>query len=150
PNSYGFRKERSPADAMAQCYLLFRRKHFTLWILHCDIRACFDEISHEWLVKHIPMDKAILQQWLKAGFLEKQVFHRTEAGTPQGGVASPVLANLTLDGLEKVLRQKYPKTKPTDPAKVHMVRYADDILVTGTTQRLLETEVKPLVEEFLK
>ena len=78
------------------------------WILEGDIRACFDRISHEWLLAHIPMEKAILQKWLKAGFMEKHVLSPTEAGAPQGGIGSPVMANLALDGLERLLRARYP------------------------------------------
>jgi RNA-directed DNA polymerase len=96
------------------------------------------------------MNRAILQKWLKAGFLEKQVLHATEEGTPQGGICSPVLANLTLDGLERSLRERYPKaTAVSRKAKVNLIRYADDFIITGSSQELLENEVKPLVESFL-
>ena len=100
---------------------------------------------------HIPMDRTILRKWLKAGFIDKNVLHPTEEGTPQGGVASPVLANLTLDGLEKLMREKFPKRKTQGQnAKVNLVRYADDFIITGATKEILENEVKPLVETFLK
>jgi len=69
PNSYGFRLERSTADAIEQCHILLARKHAAQWILEGDIRSCFDSFSHDWLVAHIPMDRAILQKWLKAGFM---------------------------------------------------------------------------------
>lgn len=98
-HSYGFRRERSPADAMERCFLTFSRKHSAQWALEGDIKSCFDEISHEWLLTHIPMEKAILKKWLKAGFMERNALYPTEAGTPQGGICSPVLANMTLDGL---------------------------------------------------
>jgi RNA-directed DNA polymerase len=71
------------------------------WIREGDIKACFDGISHEWLLTSIPMEKAILWKWLKSGYMEKNVLYPTEAGTPQGGSISPVLANMTLDGLER-------------------------------------------------
>jgi len=109
PNSYGFRKERSTADALEQAFAALSRKNSAEWILEGDIKACFDKISHQWLLAHIPMEKSILSTWLKAGFIDKNVFHPTEEGTPQGGICSPVLANMTLDGLEKKLREKYPK-----------------------------------------
>src|SRR6266849_3462582 len=101
PNSYGFRQERSPADAIEQCFSALSRQNSAQWILEADIKSCFDQISHEWLLAHIPMEKAILQKWLKAGFIEKHVLHATEEGTPQGAICSPVLANMTLNGLEK-------------------------------------------------
>lgn len=144
PNSYGFRKERSQADAIAQCYIILSQKNRAEWVYEGDIKACFDKISHEWLVKNIPMDKTILTKWLKAGVIEKEVFHPTEEGVPQGGIISPVIANLALDGLERELRKRYPK------AKVNLVRFADDFVITGRTKELLENEVAPLVEEFVK
>ena len=72
------------------------------WILEGDIRGCFDNISHDWMIDHIPMDKKILRKWLKAGS-QKATLYPTEAGTPQGGIISPALANMTLDGLEAEL-----------------------------------------------
>ena len=150
-NSYGFRKERSTADAIEQCHLALSKKNNADWILEGDIQSCFDKISHEWLLANIPTDKAILRQWLKAGFIDKHILRPTEEGTPQGGIASPVLANMALDGLERKLREKYPKNKPyPDPAKVNLVRYADDFIITGTSKELLEMEVRPIVEQFMK
>jgi RNA-directed DNA polymerase len=150
PNSYGFRTERSTADAMEQCFNALARKHSPQWILEGDIRACFDGISHAWLVAHIPMDHTMLWKWLKAGFVDKQVLYPTEAGVPQGGIASPVIANLALDGLERLLREHYPpNTRRAQQAKVNLVRYADDFIITGSSYELLEQEVKPLVEQFL-
>jgi RNA-directed DNA polymerase len=151
PNSYGFRKERSTADAIGQCHTVLSNRGGARWIFEGDIKSCFDRISHEWLMAHIPMDKGILRKWLKAGFMEKHVLHATEAGTPQGGICSPALANLALDGLERVLRGRYPKaTALSRKAKVNLVRYADDFIITGNSKELLETEVKPMVESFLK
>jgi RNA-directed DNA polymerase len=89
------------------------------------------------------MDKKILRKWLKAGYVHKRILYPTEAGTPQGGIISPTLANMTLDGLEAELG----KFRRQD--KVHMVRYADDFVITGNSKELLENEVKPLVEKFL-
>jgi group II intron reverse transcriptase/maturase len=103
PNSYGFRKERSTADAIDQCHTVLSNRAGAEWILEGDIKACFDKISHTWLEAHIPMEKSILQKWLKAGFIEKRVLKPTEEGTPQGGICSPVIANLALDGLEAKL-----------------------------------------------
>ncbi|MGH9969595.1 MAG: group II intron reverse transcriptase/maturase [Pyrinomonadaceae bacterium] len=150
PNSYGFRKDRSTADAIAQCFTALGKKHSPQWILEGDLKACFDEISHPWMLAHIPTDKTILRKWLKAGFIDQNTLHPTEAGTPQGGVISPVAANLTLDGLEAFLRERYPQLGHGRSALVNMVRYADDFIITGRTKQLLESEVKPLVTEFFK
>ena len=80
-NSYGFRPKRSTHDAIAQSFILLAREGSPQWILEGDIKACFDRISHEWLEKHVIMDKIVLKQWLKAGYIEKDVFNNTEEGT---------------------------------------------------------------------
>jgi len=99
----------------------------------------------------IPLEKVILKKWLKAGFLEKDVLHATEEGTPQGGICSPVLANMTLNGLEKALREQFPKPhRGGSTEKINFVRFADDFIVTGKSKEVLENEVKPLVEQFMK
>ena len=151
-NSYGFRKKRSCADAIEGCFTALARHPG--WVLEGDIRGCFDNISHEWLMAHVPMDRVILRKWLKSGYLEKKSFYRTEQGTPQGGIISPVLANLALDGLERCLREKYPLRGPGSwqgiLARVHLIRYADDFIITGKSKEMLDGEVKPLVESFLR
>ena len=150
-NSYGFRPRRSTADAIEKCFSLLARKRSAQWILEGDIAACFDEISHEFLLRQIPMEKRVLRAWLKAGFMDKSLLHPTEAGTPQGGIASPVLANMALDGLQRALGERFPKGSNNGTAhRVHLVRYADDFIVTGDSKEILETVVKPLVEEFLR
>jgi RNA-directed DNA polymerase len=146
PNSYGFRKERSVADAIEQCFILLARSNSAQWILEGDIQSCFDEISHEWLLSHIPMDRAILKKWLEAGVIERESFSLTTTGTPQGGIISPVLMNLTLDGLESLLTECFP---PRRGHQVKLVRFADDFVITGRTKELLEEEVRPLTAEFL-
>ena len=115
------------------------------------LRRVYDRISHRWLEAHIPMDQAILHRWLKAGYLEKGVFVATLEGTPQGGIISPALANATLNGLETLLQQRFGATKRQHAQnKVHLVRYADDFLITGTSEKLLRCEVRPLVAHFLR
>lgn len=150
-NSYGFRVARSCADALAQCFIVLARRNTAEWVLEGDIEACFDRIDHDWLLAHVPLHGALLRQWLKAGYMERHVLHPTEEGTPQGGIISPVLANLALDGLEALLGQAFPKqTLSGRRAKVNLVRYADDFVVTGSSRELLETQVRPLVEAFLR
>src|SRR5262245_13482522 len=138
PNSYGFRRTRSVADAIEQCCNALCRPTSAQWILEADIKSCFDEISHEWLLSHVPMDRAILKKWLEAGFIEQQVHHPTTTGTPQGGVISPVLMNLTLDGLEILLAKHFPRRSSK---LVNLVRFADDLIITGKTKEILENEV---------
>jgi RNA-directed DNA polymerase len=154
PNSYGFRTTRSPADAIEQCFIVLAKHASPQWILEGDIRACFDELSHDWILAHTPMDKAILRKWLKAGYMERNLLYPTEAGTPQGAICSPTIANMALDGLEARLRTTFPRYvwnghKQVCP-KVNLIRLADDFVITGATQELLEREVKPIVEAFLQ
>ena len=143
-NSYGFREGRCCADALTQCHTILSQTISAPWILEGDIRACFDEISHEWLLTHVPMDKRMLRLWLQAGYWEKEQLFPTEKGTPQGGLISPLLSNLTLDGLEAAV---HAVAKRGD--KVNFVRYADDFVVTGATRELLEQKVKPALTAFL-
>src|SRR5438128_2240220 len=144
PNSYGFRPQRSTADAIEQCFIVLGKRASPQWILEGDIKGCFDAISHTWLLAHIPMDKTMLKKWLKAGYMEKHVLHPTEEGTPQGGIISPVLANLTLDGLERMAREAVPRR-----SLVNVVRYADDFLVTARTPEQLTENIIPAIEAFL-
>ena len=143
--SYGFRKERSTQDAMAGCFLSLCRRYSAQWILEGDIRSCFDELSHNWLLDHIPTHKGKLRAWLKAGFMERGVFHPVVDGAPQGGIVSAAAANRALDGLERLLQVHF-----KGRYKVNLVRYADDFIITGASQGLLEKEVKPQVVQFLK
>ena len=143
-NSYGFREGRCCADALEQCHKILSHRNSATWILEGDIRACFDEISHEWLLTHVPMDKVMLRAWLKAGYWEKGQLFPTDKGTPQGGLISPLLSNLTLDGMEQTVRAV---AKRGD--KVNFVRYADDFVETGATRELLEQKAKPALTDFL-
>lgn len=84
-HSYGFRRERSTADAIEQVRNALGRKHSPKWVLEGDIKGCFDNISHSWLLDHVRMDKSVLRKWLKSGFLEGKTLFPTTSGTPQGG-----------------------------------------------------------------
>ena len=151
PNSYGFRRGRSTADARSQGFLALSRASSAQWILDADIEGCFDHLDHDWLLAHVPMDRVMLRKWLKAGVVDFGRLFRTEAGTPQGGIISPALANLALDGLEPLLRSRFggKGTNLANRHKVNLVRYADDFIVTGVSRELLENEVVPLVRTFL-
>lgn len=144
-NAYGFRPKRSCADAIDKCFIALCRKTSAPWILEGDIRACFDNLSGEWLKNNILMDTAILSKWLTAGYIERKLLHPTVDGVPQGGVISPALLVLGLSGLEDILKSV---TSPKD--KVHMISYADDFVITGATKAVLETKVMPVVTAFLK
>ena len=151
-HSYGFRKERCTMDAVRQCHNVLCKEYSPKWILEGDIKGCFDHISHEWLLNHIPMDKVMLRKWLKCGYVFNKNLFPTEEGTPQGGIISPTLANMTLDGLQGILAERY-KRKHKDgklySPMVNLVRYADDFIITSENREVLETEIKPLVADFL-
>lgn len=152
PNSYGFRIQRSTADAMGQLFVSLSQKASAEWVLEADIEGCFDHINHEWLVTHVPMDKAILRRWLKAGVVRKGQLMATTEGTPQGGIISPTLANVTLKGLETGLIAHLRARLGTRKAfklKVNVVRYADDFVITGASKEVLENEVRPWIVSFL-
>lgn len=144
-NSYGFRPKRSLHDATCQCHTILAQKRAHQWILEGDIKSCFDKISHTWLQQNAKMDKQILQQWLKSGYMEENNFNETFEGTPQGGIASPVLANITLDGLEKAVKSSAKKGE-----KIHFVRYADDFICTAKSKETLEQQILPAIMKFLQ
>jgi len=152
PKSYGFRPDRSTADAMVELFHLLSPQTAPVWILEGDIKGFFDNINHEWLCRNVPMDRTVLRKWLKAGVIDRRQLMATEAGTPQGGIISPCLANATLNGLETQLKRHLAQKLGVMKArkiKVQCVRYADDFVVTAASKELLEEEVKPWVEQFL-
>lgn len=149
PNSYGFRPKRSCADAIAQCHNILSKRNSAEWILEADIKACFDKISHKWILNHIPLSKKVLTQWLKAGYIDNKHWFPTESGTPQGGIISPIIANMVLDGLEKTINHHANHKRNRNPHKINFVRYADDFVVTCSNSEYLEKEIKPLISNFL-
>jgi RNA-directed DNA polymerase len=152
PNSYGFRVYRSCADAIQQCFISLAKSYSATWILEGDIKACFDGISHEWLLANVPMDQGVLRKWLKAGYVEGRKLYPTEAGTPQGGIISPVLANLALDGMEAAIRKAVPLRigRTNIRTKINVIRYADDFIITAHSKELLVEKVLPALRSFLK
>lgn len=150
PNSYGFRPERSPADAIEQCVTTLSQRISAEWVLEGDIRGCFDNFSHSWLLEHIPMEQAVLRTWLEAGYVDEGLVFETQAGTPQGGVISPVLANMALDGLEAaVYASAGGSERARRKVKLNVIRYADDFVVTGASKDVLDSQVLPAIRRFL-
>lgn len=133
PNSYGFRKSRSTADAMSQIFVCMSQKASAPWVLDADIEGFFDHINHEWMLDHVRMDREILRKWLKSGVIDRGQLLATTAGTPQGGIISPALANWTLNGLETELLLHLKRefgVRDTKRLKVSVIRYADDFVVS--------------------
>ena len=147
PNVYGFRLKRSCHDAIEQCFNTLCRASSATWILESDIKACFDRIDHNWLLRNIPMDKVILQKFLKSGFMENGQFYLTTAGTPQGGVCSPALAVMALSGLEELIRSD--NRRQREKEKINMIAYADDSVITALSKELLTDKVIPKLKEAL-
>lgn len=142
PNSYGFRPGRSCHDAIQALHDMLR--HHDKYVLDADIAGCFDNINHEILIEKMeisPHIKKIIRQWLKAGILDQGAFHRNEKGTPQGGVISPLLANIALHGLENLVK--------SINKNAYMVRYADDFVVLHNELRIIE-KCKQAIEGWLK
>lgn len=122
PNSYGFRPGRSAHDAIAAIFNTIRYK--PKYVLDADIAKCFDRINHAALLHKLHTFARLrraIKAWLTAGVLENGAFHPTPAGTPQGGVISPLLANIALHGLETTIRA-------TCGTQVMVIRYADDFV----------------------
>jgi RNA-directed DNA polymerase len=153
-NSYGFRPGRSCQDAIQQCYNRLK-KGVDTWVLSADIRGAFDHISHDFILNalgNIP-GRALVKQWLKAGYVEADVVYETPSGTPQGGVVSPLLANIALDGLDDLLAtyyktKEYLYTTPTGRQTINrqklkrygFIRYADDIRITATSKQDIRSD----------
>ena len=145
PNSYGFRSNRSTADAVSQCFKCLALKKSAKWILEGDIKACFDKIGHQWLLDNIAVDKRMLKQWLRSGFMDKGLFYDTDEGTPQGGIISPTLMLMTLSGLEQCIKS----TALKKSARANFIGYADDFVVTCSSKEVLVNDIKPLIADFL-
>jgi RNA-directed DNA polymerase len=148
PNSYGFRKSRSTHDAIVALRSLLDKKTHPRWILEADISNCFDKISHDYLMKHTPIcHKRILEQWLKAGVVDKIGYEDTNEGTPQGGIISPTLCNIALNGIEKYIKDANPIKNGKRPS-INVIRYADDLIITGKSRELVQKN-KELLAKFL-
>jgi RNA-directed DNA polymerase len=152
--SFGFRLHRGTRDASAYLFKCLGTKHSVEWVLEGDIKGCFDNISHKWIKENIIMDKRILNQFTKAGYIVNNKLYQTKAGTPQGGIISPTLANLTLNGMSKMLQEKYWKNsvgtidRQYNNLKVNIAVYADDFVITASNKEIL-VEIKELISNFL-
>ena len=128
--SYGFRPGRGCHDAIAKIYQLARPNKKKKWVVDADIKGAFDNIDQTFLLETIGECPAreLIKQWLKAGYMEQSVYHETETGTPQGGVSSPLLANIALHGMEEAIGVKYNCNGELISNRA-VVRYADDFVV---------------------
>jgi RNA-directed DNA polymerase len=147
PNSYGFRPGRSGHDAIEAIFLSI--KHKSKFVFDADIKGCFDNIDQEALLQKLatyPFMRRLIKGWLKAGVIDNGVFDDTKAGTPQGGVISPLLANIALHGMEDAcqnVKRKGIKEKPI------LIRYADDYVIIHSNKEILEESSEQVIT-FLK
>src|ERR1019366_508333 len=128
--SYGFRPGRSPQDAIGRVYQLSLPTRRKKWVVDADIEGAFDNIDHGHLLKTIgpAPGRELIRRWLQAGYVDRGVFHPTNAGTPQGGVISPLLANIALHGLEDAMGVTH-NNRGEICSKRAVVKYADDLVV---------------------
>jgi RNA-directed DNA polymerase len=136
PNSYGFRPGRSCLDAIEAIFSAIRLK--PKFVLDADISKCFDRIDHKALLNKLntfPTIRRQIRAWLKAGVMDNMQYFETSEGTPQGGVISPLLANIALHGMEERVKQ-YAETLPLKRVskrdkreKLSLIRYADDFVI---------------------
>jgi RNA-directed DNA polymerase len=153
--SFGFKPYRSTKDAYAYLHICLSKKIAPEWIVEGDIKACFDEINHTWILDNIPLDKRILKEFLKAGYIENYHLFPTEIGTPQGGPISPIIGNMALNGMENALALGfYPRLDGTLPKyyrnkhKINFVRLADDFVVTADSSETAR-KITEVIQLFL-
>ncbi len=156
-NSFGFRKFRSAQDAVLALRGKLIHPKASEWILNADIKKCFDRINHDFLLRSVPVyrkvDRNVIKKMLKAKIIDMRAVTIPEMGTPQGGVLSPLLCNVALNGLEEMVKMKAVEfCKPIlgrrGNPKVHVVRYADDFIIIGPSKKMLKV-LRPHVEDFL-
>jgi len=159
-HSYGFRPGRRCMDAIWQIWnsiRAFRNFQKSKWILDADISGCFDNINHEELLKRVPVFRETVRRWLKSGIIEFGKYFQTKSGTPQGGIISPLLANIALDGMERLFGAENSNgnySRPTDRCgknkRLNLIRYADDFVVTAPSRERIVSYVLPKLRTFLK
>ena len=159
PNSYGFRPGRRCQDAIKQIWetMKYRPNKVTSeWVLDADISGCFDNIEHTQLLKRIPTFTNIIRGWLKAGIFELDMINESKAGTPQGGIISPLLANIALDGMERLFgcednngNYLTPSARTGKNKGISLIRYADDLVVISPSQDIIVQYVLPQLKSFL-
>ncbi|KKM00794.1 hypothetical protein LCGC14_1800870 [marine sediment metagenome] len=160
PHSYGFRPGRRCMDAIWQIWTSIKTQGTqkrSAWVLDADISGCFDNINHEALLNRVPVFRKTVRRWLKSGIIEFGKYFQTKSGTPQGGIISPLLANIALDGMERLFGAESSKGNYTSPSHrrgenkgLSLIRYADDFVVTAPSKERIVSYVLPKLRAFLK
>ena len=153
PNSYGFRPGRSTHDAIEAIFNAIRYK--PKYVLDADIAKCFDKINHSVLLEKLgtyPTLRSQVKAWLKCGVIDNGEYFQTQEGTPQGGVCSPLLANIALHGMEqriKAYARTLKGTKHTNEQALSIIRYADDFVVLHDQLEVI-LKCKEIISQWLK
>ncbi|NEO77558.1 group II intron reverse transcriptase/maturase [Moorena sp. SIO4G3] len=153
PNSYGFRPGRSCHDAIQAIFKSI--KQMPKWVLDADIAKCFDKINHDALLNKLntyPSMKRLIKGWLKAGVMDEGIFTSTDEGTPQGGIISPLLANIALHGMENRIKEyaeTLPGNKRRNKTALSLIRYADDFVIMHKSKEVVE-ECQRIIIKWLE
>ena len=153
PNSYGFRPGRSAHDAIEAIFTSI--SHKAKYVLDADISKCFDRINHDYLIKKLntsPTLTKLVKSWLKAGWIFEGIWEESTEGTPQGGVISPLLANVALHGMEKRLdrfAESWKGKKANNKKSLTFIRYADDFVIFHHDINAI-LEAKEIISDWLK
>jgi RNA-directed DNA polymerase len=154
-SSYGFRPKRSAQDAIQNLFTKLSARSTRQWIFEGDFKGCFDNLNHQYIMNCLEgfPAKATVYKWLKAGYVDNNTFNSTDTGTPQGGIVSPLLANIALHGMEEALGVKYYLDRGNHILarnSVGVVRYADDFVIVCKTKEEAQTmyeKLKPYLEK---
>ncbi|MDJ0602006.1 MAG: group II intron reverse transcriptase/maturase [Crocosphaera sp.] len=156
--SYGFRPGRSAHDAIGRIYTAINQNIGGKYVLDADISKCFDKINHDYLLSKVdcptPM-KHQIKRWLKCGVIDNSVFEETDSGTPQGGVISPLLANIALHGMITYIENRFPRNKRREDSSLNrdykpkIIRYADDFVVLHEDYEVI-LQCKSLISQWLE
>merc|ERR1712187_845565 len=153
--SSGFRPGRSAQDAISRIFLAIKTN--AKYVLDADIAKCFDKINHDYLLSKVDCPhniKRIIKQWLECGVMDKGIFEETNSGTPQGGVISPLLANIALHGMIENIENNFPKTNLREDGSLNtgykpkIIRYADDFVVLHENYDVI-LQCKKLIAQWL-
>jgi RNA-directed DNA polymerase len=158
-SSYGFRPKRSPHDAISNLFNKLSTNSKKKWVFEGDFLGCFDHLNHHWIVEQTSTfpGNNLIRRWLKMGYIEQDMLHKTTEGTPQGSIVSPLLANIALCGMEEEIDIVYKKTyKPNggytiDPkCKIGRVLYADDFVIVTETKEQAQSMYQKLIPYLQK
>jgi len=150
PSTYGFRPKRSTHDALVNLHLKLKSGSTRQWIFEGDFKGCFDNLNHQYIMeclKGFPA-KETIYKWLKAGYVDNNTFNDTNTGTPQGGIVSPLLANIALHGMEYELGVRYYLDRENHKLarnSVGVVKYADDFVIVCKTKEEAESMYEKLI-----